>query len=191
MMLIISLAMTEEEKQQRDEKLEKALKDMAQGDMHAMESLYELSKAQVYGFALSILKSAHDAQDVMHDAYIKIYNASVSYTPKGTPMAWILTIVRNLSLMKIREKSRTADSGEEILELFTAESKIPSTEDKVVLQAAMSALKDDERQIVMLHAIAGFKHREIAEVLELPTNTVLSKYNRALKKLRAKLEVPE
>ena len=190
-MLIISLAMTEEEKQQRVEKLEKALKDIAQGDMHAMESLYELSKAQVYGFALSILKSAHDAQDVMHDAYIKIYNASVSYTPKGTPMAWILTIVRNLSLMKIREKSRTADSGEEILELFAAESKIPATEDKVVLQAAMSVLKDDERQIVMLHAIAGFKHREIAEVLELPTNTVLSKYNRALKKLRAKLEVPE
>jgi len=106
-------------------------------------------------------------------------------------MAWLLTIVRNLALMKLRSRARTTDSGEETIKLFVAEGKIPATEDKVVLEAAISELKDDERQIVMLHAVAGFKHREIASVMELSVNTVLSKYNRALKKLRAKLEVSE
>lgn len=190
-MLMVFFAITEEEREKRDIQLEAALKSMAQGEVGAMESFYELSKSQVYGFALSILKNAHDAQDVMHDTYIKAFRAAAAYTPKGTPMAWLLTIVRNLALMKIRGRKRTADSGEEAIQLFVADSKIPAAEDKVVLEAAISELKDDERQIVMLHAVAGFKHREIASVLEMSVNTVLSKYNRALKKLRAKLEVSE
>ena len=51
-------------------------------------------------------------------------------------------------------------------------------------QDALAILGDQERKIVMLHAISGLKHREIAELLELPLATVLSKYHRALKKLR-------
>ena len=188
---MVFFAITDEEREKRDVQLEAALSSMAQGEVGAMEEFYELSKSQVYGFALSILKNAHDAQDVMHDAYIKAFQAAAIYTPKGTPMAWLLTIVRNLALMKLRSRARTTDSGEETIKLFVAEGKIPATEDKVVLEAAISELKDDERQIVMLHAVAGFKHREIASVMELSVNTVLSKYNRALKKLRAKLEESE
>ena len=49
-------------------------------------------------------------------------------------------------------------------------------------------LSDEERQIVVLHAAAGFRHREIADMLGLPLPTVLSKYHRTLKKLRTFLE---
>ena len=58
----------------------------------------------------------------------------------------------------------------------------------LVLDAALTALADDERQIVLLHAVTGWKHREIAGLLELPLSTVLSKYRRALLKLKTKLE---
>ena len=51
----------------------------------------------------------------------------------------------------------------------------------------MKALSDSERQIVLLHAVGGMKHRETAALMELPLATVLSKYSRALKKLKAKL----
>ena len=54
----------------------------------------------------------------------------------------------------------------------------------MILQAAMTLLNQQERQILMLHAVAGLKHRETAKLLALPLSTVLSKYNRALKKLR-------
>ena len=60
--------------------------------------------------------------------------------------------------------------------------------DRMVLETAMSVLDAEERQIVILHAMTGFRHREIAEVLDLPTGTVLSKYNRALKKMRKEME---
>lgn len=61
-------------------------------------------------------------------------------------------------------------------------------EDRAVLEAALNILSDQERQIVVLHAAAGLKHREIAKLLELPLPTVLSKYRRALSKLKTKLE---
>lgn len=51
----------------------------------------------------------------------------------------------------------------------------------------MTRLTDEERQIVVLHAVAGFKHREIAQIMDLLLPTVLSKYNRALKKLKEEL----
>lgn len=57
-----------------------------------------------------------------------------------------------------------------------------------VLRAALSVLSEQERQVVMLHAVTGLKHREIAQLLELPLATVLSKYRRALKKLNLLLE---
>ena len=69
-----------------------------------------------------------------------------------------------------------------------ANSILISVEDRQVLDAALTALADDERQIVLLHAVTGWKHREIAGLLELPLSTVLSKYRRALLKLKTKLE---
>ncbi len=54
----------------------------------------------------------------------------------------------------------------------------------MVLKSALEILKEDERQIVLLHASAGLKHREIAADLQMPLATVLSKYNRAIKKLK-------
>jgi RNA polymerase sigma-70 factor (ECF subfamily) len=58
------------------------------------------------------------------------------------------------------------------------------TMDKLVIQQCMSRLNDDERQILVLHAVAGFKHREIAALMDLALPTVLSKYHRAIRKLR-------
>ena len=62
-----------------------------------------------------------------------------------------------------------------------------TAENKAAIRACMERLSDEERQIVVLHAVSGFKHREIASLLSLALPTVLSKYNRAIKKLRAYL----
>ena len=70
---------------------------------------------------------------------------------------------------------------------LAAKSEV-SSDERVLLQTAMKILSDDEQQIVMLHAVAGVKHREIAAILDMPTATVLSKYSRAIKKLRTVME---
>ena len=58
----------------------------------------------------------------------------------------------------------------------------------IIAILGMEELSDEERQIVTLHAVSGFKHREIAELMELPLPTVLSKYSRALKRLKQRLQ---
>ena len=159
---------------------------MAAGDGAAFKELYEQTSSAVYGFALSILKNKHDAEDVMHDAFIKIYTAAVAYKPMGKPMAWILTIVKNLCYSKIRAGGVCEDISE--YEDLIRSDESGMVIDKLVLQEALSTLDFEERQIVILHSLTGMKHREIAEILELPTGTVLSKYNRSLKKLKKQLD---
>ena len=160
---------------------------MASNDGAAFRELYQQTSGVVYGFAMSILRNKHDAEDVMHDAFIKIYSSAVTYRPSGNPMAWILTIVRNLCLNKIRA-GKVCEDLSEYYDLAGSSNDSENMLDRMVLETAMSVLDAEERQIVILHAMTGFKHREIAEVLDLPTGTVLSKYNRALKKMRKEME---
>ena len=61
--------------------------------------------------------------------------------------------------------------------------EIEMAPEKMALLSALSLLKEEDRQIVLLHEAGGLKHREIAENLEMPLATVLSKYNRAIKKM--------
>ena len=63
-------------------------------------------------------------------------------------------------------------------------------EDRLVLSKMLELLSEEDRQIVVLHAVSGMKHREIAQIMHLPVSTVLSKYRRSLQKLRTALEEP-
>lgn len=179
------------EQKQRMYALERRIERMAQGDTESLSVFYEETSAAVYGFVLSILKQRSDAEDVMQETYLNIYRAAGRYRPNGNPMPWILTIARNLALMKLRERNRQSRADQEILEAelvkLTAGTEV-SQEDRLMLRMVLQVLSAEELQIVMLHAVAGCKHREIAQLLELPLPTVLSKYHRALKKLRKQWE---
>ena len=90
--------------------------------------------------------------------------------------------------MKFRKKKHDSVIPlEEIKEGFSC-SQIEDREDRMVLEAAFQVLSREECQIIVLHAVSGLKNREISELLQIPLSTVLSKYNRGLKKLRRQLE---
>lgn len=170
------------------ETLEACILKVAQKSDIAFAKLYKLTSDSVYGFALSVLKNTHDAEDVLQDCFLSIYNAASSYRADGKPMAWILTITKNLCYQKLRKNSKISDIPEEDWERYLDSTEGISTEDKMIISACMNLLSDEERQIVVLHAVAGFKHREIAHILDMHLSTVLSKYNRALKKLKTEIE---
>ena len=165
--------------------LDRCLAELASGDSGALESLYHSTSSAIHSYALSILRNAHDAEDVLHDCYLNIYAGAEGYRSSGKPMAWILTIAKNLCLKQLRSSSRMEALPEQWQN--SPESAEMTAEDKVVLRQCMEALSDTERQILVLHAVSGFKHREIAACLELPLPTVLSKYHRAIKKMKTKL----
>lgn len=165
---------------------EELLKRVGVGDQDAFRQLYQNTDRTIYSFILSILKNPHDAEEVMQETFLKVWTSAASYQAQGKPLAWMFTIARNLCYMKFRDQKRQSDIG---LDELTGKEpgeicpQLESMAENMVLQAALEILKEEERQIVLLHASAGIKHREIADGLRLPLSTVLSKYNRAMKKL--------
>ena len=168
---------------------DKLILKIATGDMDALKVVYSTTKHAIYGFALSILKNKDDAEDVLQETYINLVSASKTYVPKKKAMALLFTICRNLCLGKLREHKNI--SGDEVdlnkVEDLTFDT-ITQYEDRIVLETVMKILAESEREIIILHITAGFKFREIASILNIPLATVLSKYNRAIKKLRLLLE---
>ena len=170
-------------RQLQEQRLHEALLRLAAGEIDAMSSLYENSKTAVFALALSILKNRQDAEDILHDTFVQLYRIADRYARNGRPLAWILTMTRNLCLMQLRRRSRTEVPLEE-LEFPESGNPFATAEDRMILQAAIRCLEDDERQIVMLHAVAGLKHREIAEQMHISLPAAVSRYHRALQKLQ-------
>lgn len=166
---------------------------MKRGDQEAFRKLYEMTAKGIYSYALSILRHPQDAEEVMQDTYLAAWNQVKQYQTEGKPMAWLLTIARNLCYMRLRrQKDHPCISLEELEEETPGELcvGIELAPEKQVLLDALSRLPQEERRIVLLHDAGGMKHREIAEYLQCPLPTVLSKYRRALKKLQVLLRKP-
>lgn len=160
---------------------------MKTGDMEAFRRLYELTAKGIYSYALSILQQPQDAKEVMQDTYLTAWRQAVRYETEGKPMAWLLTIARNLCYMRLRrQKDHPCVSYEELEQEEPGElcSRIELVPEKQMLLDALTALGEDERKIVLLHDAGNMKHREIAQLLGIPLSTVLSKYRRALKRLQ-------
>ena len=181
-----SLSVKTEQTDRRE--LDRLLLAMGAGDREALACLYEATTGAVYAAALGVLGNHHAAQDVTQDAFVRLWEAAPGYRSQGSPMAWILTVTRNLALTVLRKEGREEELSPEAWEAIPVGEDSEGAEDRLVLEAAMEALDGTERQIILLHAVSGLKHREIAALLGLPLSTVLSKYNSGLKKMKKQLE---
>lgn len=188
-MAMSSLSVKTEQTDRRE--LDRLLLCVGTGDREALARLYEATKGAVYAAALGVLENHHAAQDVTQDTFVRLWEHAPGYRSQGSPMAWILTIARNLALSALRREARQEDLSPEEWEAIPAGEGPERVGDRLVLEAALGTLDETERQIILLHAVSGLKHREIAALLGLPLSTVLSKYNRGLKKMKKQLEGEE
>lgn len=169
---------------------EELLAGIGRGDPGDFETFYQATNRAIYAYALSLTRSHYDAQDLMMETYLKIRSAAHLYRPQGKPMAWVFAITRNLARDQQRRSGREALMGDCPPGTLALAAEDPG-EDALVLRQAIQVLGAEERQIILLHAVSGLKHREIAQILERPLSTVLSKYRRGLAKLRTALRAGE
>ena len=162
---------------------------LAKGNREALKIIYEKSINALYAYVLSITKNKYDTEDVLQETYVSIAENAASYHGGNKAMAWIFRIARNFTLMHFR-KEKNKDSIHEVEEAVDAKysfSFVENADHRMLLESAMEILEEEERQILFLHAVAGWKNREIAEYLGKNLNTVLSKYQRSIKKLQEHL----
>ena len=186
--MLFTFAFEEDSERARAAVRDEDILAVARNGPDALRRLYEKTSKGVYAYALSLLKNAHDAEDVCQETFLSIYDKAGDYEPQGKPMAWIITVAKRHALTVLRKergKSYIEEAEKANAEAF---SRTENTEQRLLLQAATEVLNDDERQIVMLKAVAGMKAREIGKILGMPLNTVLSKYHRAIGKMRLYIE---
>ena len=156
---------------------EESLIELSRGNIDALHYLYQETKSAIYALALSILKCHSDAEDTVSNTYIQVIKSIHTYQIQGKPLAWLFTICKNLAYQKIRD-TKPVEQLEDY-HFISNDNKEHET-----LNIILKTLDEENRQIVILHAIAGFKFRELSKLLDIPLSTVLSKYHRSIKQLK-------
>ncbi len=166
---------------------------IASGDDSALEDLYYLSYRPIYAFLISLTLNKEDADDLLQDTYLRIREAAHLYRHQGNPMAWMMKISKNLFLMKKRkEKGKETIHEDGILEMMESTfHEIDDVENRIFLEELFLHITDEEREIILMNVLSGLTFREIAGIMNKPLGTVLSKYHRAVKKLRRASEKME
>ena len=136
---MLSLLMTTEYAPAEDRhELQRLLLRVAGGDRDALAALYQRTRTAVYGLALSYLKNAHDAQDLTQDVYVQVWDCAAQYRSTGSPMGWLLTVCRNLCLMRLRREERHAALSEEEWDAIPAQECGLDADERALLQGALA-----------------------------------------------------
>ena len=179
--------MTKNTIKEKNNIIENAIVGLANGDVDAMDILYSTIKTDVYAFALSKVYNKNDADDILQDTFLRIYENAKLYVPLGKPMAWVFTVELNIINRYFQLKSRyDVLNDETIIHDIVDESnysKNNEIQDEYLI-TLLESLDEFEREVISLHLVSDLKFREIAEMLNKPLSTILSKYNRAIKKMR-------
>lgn len=170
------------------------LRRIAQRERAAFEDLYSRYANILYASALKFVKEDADAQDVVQDVFIQIWDKAKLYDPaKGKPLTWALTLTRNRAIDRIRaiqRRTRLRDEFEQ--ETFVDESAgvrealsgVDASEKGQILRKAVSQLSPQQKKVIELAYFGGLTQTEIAEKLGEPLGTVKARARRGLLKLK-------
>ncbi len=157
------------------------------------EEIVEQHSARVYRLAYRLTGNPHDAEDLTHDVFIRVFRSLHSYQP-GTFEGWLHRITTNVFLDKMRRKQRIrfdALSDESAARLPTREAGPEASYDATHfdddVQRALDALSPDFRAAVVLCDIEGLSYEEIATTLGVKLGTVRSRIHRGRAQLREAL----
>lgn len=158
----------------------------------AQMQVYLLYKDMLYNVSFRIIKSKQDAQDTVHDAFIKAFQNMSKLENNRNLGTWLKRIVINCSLDFLRKKKRLGWL-EDAVELPEEEEEYTETFEETSLKVeevkkAINTLKDKYRIIIVLYLIEDYSHREIAEQLGLNESTVRNQYRRGKRLLIQQLQ---
>lgn len=159
---------------------------ISQGDMSALEELYNGLSRGVYAFALSIVRDKTMAEDIMQDTFVRVFSAASAFHAKGTGISWVMRIAHNLAINSVKTRSCVPENESE-KNAPTADTEGAAVE-RVMIKNALDRLDDAEREIVALHSVVGLTLAEISQIVGQPLGTVKWRHATALKKLRKMLE---
>jgi RNA polymerase sigma-70 factor, ECF subfamily len=175
------------------ERLARLLAATAAKDQAAFAELYDLTRRKLFGIALMVLRRRDLAEDVMQEAFIRIWRNAASFDPaRGLPITWMATIVRNLAIdVKRSPAAEPTDDAELTVIPFTGRSaleELEANDNHRRLRDAMKTLDPMKRKLVIAAYINGESREELAARFGAPVNTIKTWLRRAVLDIRAAIE---
>lgn len=162
------------------------LQQCKKNNRKAQLKLYELYAPMVYQVSYGIVKREDEAKDICQETFIEAYKKIMETNFEYSFGGWLKRVAINKSLNVIRKSKKIF--FEELSEIKEdTEEEIQETISMDLIKKELNALDDKYRIVIQLYLIEEYKHKEIAEMLHLPENTVRAQYIRGKKLLKNKL----
>ena len=155
------------------------------GDAEAFGELYALYKNEMFRYACIVVGNSTAAEDAVSEAVIEAFENIGSLRSPGSFKGWLFKILNSACRRQYKDLNKELPLIEEADHEAADPVGIEIRDLSIDLQRAMSDLNSEDRQIVMMRAVAGIGSREIAEMLGIPDATIRSRYSRAIRKLNS------
>lgn len=171
---------------------------IADHDQQAFAELYDRFSGPLYATALRIVRDTAEAQDIVHDAFVTVWEKARAFDlSRGSAFSWVVTLVRNRAIDRVRMRRRRAellaesapsDLGyQENAATVGADATMTSRDDARAVRAAVATLPPEQQHALELAFFGGLTQEQIAEKLHEPLGTVKARIRRGLLKLRGSL----
>ncbi len=164
---------------------------VAERDEAAFERLYAATRAKLFGVVLRILQRQDLAEEVLQEAYVKIWNGAAQFNPElSSPITWMVSIARNRAIDVVRKRSEVSIEEEPSALDVAADSADPlanreMTEELKRLLECISRLDPDRQKLVLLAYYNGWSREQLAGRFNAPVNTVKTWLRRSMLDIRA------
>lgn len=175
--------------------LELALARLAGGDSTGLEQVYRLSAPRLLAISLRILGDRSEAEDVLHDTYLRLAANAANYrTGRGSAIGWLVTIARNISIDRLRSRAARGqalpvDAADAVPDpLPMADEQLLASEASRRIDGCLSALDAAQQGAIRSAFFAGQTYAQLAEEQGVPLGTMKSWVRRGLARLKACLD---
>jgi RNA polymerase sigma factor (sigma-70 family) len=175
---------------------ESLLAGLGSGDTGSAAAFVRRFQSRVYGLTVSILRDRGAAEEAAQEAFVRAWKHASAYDPRrGTVVAWLLTIARNVSINMLPARRVDAIDPEVIAAMEHAGQRDEGPETRVtdsdVMRQALAHLPENQRRVLVLAVVYGFTAREVSEMDGVPLGTVKTRIRSAMTKLRSELGVQD
>ncbi len=166
-----------------------AIKKIARRDENAFRELYESTSKKVYHYLLGMLKDPRKAEDIMVDTYTEVWRSAGKFRGDSRVSTWIIGIARHLALKEFsRKKISTNSIDDHIYRLPAKDVTLDTMMNKDLLRKAMENLSLAHKEVLDFVFYHEMSYKEIADILEIPVNTVKTRVYYAKENLKQILE---
>jgi RNA polymerase sigma-70 factor, ECF subfamily len=173
--------------------LQLLMRRVARRDRTAFALLYRRTAPQLFGIAMRILRQQTDAEDVLQECFVAVWNRAATYDPqKSGVMTWLASILRHRAIDRRRRRAHIEDRLGSEEDLLALSAGVADDADRgaalAELRDCLEELEPAPRQAVLLAYAYGYTHEELAERLKAPMGTIKSWIRRSLERLKRCLE---